>query len=159
MSYTIRTAIPEELADEELADVVSLLPRLANFNVPEHRTAESLWHGDRDLIQDWAAGNRADVVVLVALINDEIAGVAVASDREELLSHEPAAHLEVLLLAKSAEGNGIGTALLSSMEAAVVARGARSLSLHVFANNTRARALYERTGFDGEIMRYYKPLG
>jgi ribosomal protein S18 acetylase RimI-like enzyme len=28
--------------------------------------------------------------------------------------------------------------------------------LHVFATNERARRLYERAGFDGELLRYIK---
>ena len=38
------------------------------------------------------------------------------------------------------------------------ARGARSMSLHVFSTNMRARAVYERLGYDGELMRYIKRL-
>jgi len=30
--------------------------------------------------------------------------------------------------------------------------------LHVFANNTKARALYERNGFDSELLRCIKYL-
>ena len=38
------------------------------------------------------------------------------------------------------------------------ARGAESLTLHVFSTNTRARALYERLGYAGELIRYIKHL-
>jgi ribosomal protein S18 acetylase RimI-like enzyme len=36
--------------------------------------------------------------------------------------------------------------------------GALTMTLHVFAANTRARGLYENTGYDGELMRYIKHL-
>ena len=80
------------------------------------------------------------------------------SFRKELLSGDPSAHLEVLALDQPAEGHGIATALMQETERLATANGALSMSLHVFANNTRARSLYERQGFDGELLRYHKPL-
>jgi DNA-binding transcriptional ArsR family regulator len=44
----------------------------------------------------------------------------------------------------------------AAIERDVRARGALSMSLHVFARNTRARAVYERAGYSGELMRYIK---
>jgi ribosomal protein S18 acetylase RimI-like enzyme len=32
------------------------------------------------------------------------------------------------------------------------------MTLHVFANNERARSVYERTGYAGELLRYVKHL-
>ncbi len=144
----------------DLEGIESLLPRLADFDVPAHRNPDHLWQGDREIIRQWASGTRSDMDIIVALTTEArtILGVAVITTRNELLSGEPSAHLEVLALAKSAEGFGIGSALMQESETVAASRGARSLSLHVFANNTKARALYERQGFDGELMRYYKPL-
>jgi ribosomal protein S18 acetylase RimI-like enzyme len=57
-----------------------------------------------------------------------------------------------------AEGQGIGKALIQTIEQAVRQQGALSVTLHVFATNTRARAVYERLGYTGELMRYIKHL-
>ncbi len=155
MRYTISEAYTHDLDDME-----ALLPRLADFEVPPHRVKEHLWHGDREMVRDWAAGKRDDVNVVVAtsLDEDKIVGVAVISYRKELMSGEPSAHLEVLALDKSAEGHGIASALMQETEKLASSKGALSMSLHVFANNKRARALYERQGYDGELLRYHKPL-
>jgi len=32
------------------------------------------------------------------------------------------------------------------------------MTLHVFASNARARGLYERCGYTGELLRYIKQL-
>ena len=56
------------------------------------------------------------------------------------------------------EGRGIAKALLAMAETAARDLGAGSMSLHVFAVNARARGLYERAGYDGELMRYIKHL-
>jgi ribosomal protein S18 acetylase RimI-like enzyme len=87
-----------------------------------------------------------------------ILGVAIARLREELLSHAPSAHLEALAVRDDAEGQGIGRALMQAMEQEVQAHGADSMTLHVFSTNTRARAVYERLGYAGELIRYIKHL-
>jgi ribosomal protein S18 acetylase RimI-like enzyme len=123
----------------------------------ERRAPEHLWHGDAELLRAWAAGGAPALLVRVAVDADDLVlGVALVSLRGELLSHAPSAHLEVLAIHAAAEGRGIGRALLDSAEDAARAHGAQSMTLHVFANNTRARAVYERMGYDGELLRYIK---
>ncbi len=138
--------------------ILKLLPRLADFDVPTQRRPEDLWQGDADMFRAWVAGERPDIEVLVAKVYTKIVGCAIVSFRKELLSGEPSAHLEVLVLCQSAEGQGIATALMEETEVLCKNKGAKWMSLHVFSNNTRARALYERQGFDGELLRYSKPL-
>ncbi len=152
MSYQIRPAAPAEVDQ-----ILELFPRLAAFALPENRSAEDLWRGDADLLRLWSTGAAPQCIVHVAVdIDQAILGIAMAQLREELLSHEPSAHLEVLVVRDDAEGKGIGKALIQSIEQAVQKQGARSVTLHVFATNTRARAVYERLGFTGELIRYIK---
>ncbi|HJZ47013.1 MAG TPA: GNAT family N-acetyltransferase [Roseiflexaceae bacterium] len=152
MSYQIR---PATAADVD--QMLELLPRLAAFDIPEHRSAEDLWRGDAELLRSWGAGQLPQCLVRVA-VNDagSILGVAMAQLREELLSHAPSAHLEVIVVRDDAEGQGIGKALIQEMEQAVREQGALSMTLHVFAANTRARAMYDRLGYSGELIRYIK---
>jgi len=139
--------------------MLALLPRLAAFDVPQRRSSEELWRGDERVLQRWLAGAEADCIVLVALgSGGGLLGATLARLRPELLSGEPSAHLEILVVAREAEGRGIGTALIQETESVVYARGARSMTLHVFAANDRARRLYKTTGYDGEILRYIKEL-
>jgi len=152
MSYSIRPATPADLHA-----VLALFPRLAAFDLPPRRVPEHLWQGDAELLRAWAAGGAPNLLVRVAVdAGGAILGVALVSLRDELLSHAPSAHLEVLAVDAAAEGRGLGRALLSSAEEAARAHGAHSMSLHVFANNTRARAVSERMGYDGELLRYIK---
>jgi ribosomal protein S18 acetylase RimI-like enzyme len=154
MPFTIRFATA---ADASAIRV--LLPRLAAFTLPTHRQAEHLWESDAELLDQWATGMRPDVFVQVAHDHDNsVVGATITSLRPEPLSHAPSAHLEVLVVDDSVAGQGIGSALLREMERESRTRGATYITLHVFANNARARALYERSGFDGELLRYIKPL-
>ena len=153
-AVSVRSAVTSDLEA-----IRSLLPRLADFTVPFHRDALDLWQGDAELIQAWGSGLRDDVLVRVAVDESEqVCGVAVASDREDLLTHAPAAHLEVLAIAEGMERRGIGRQLLADIESQMRARGATGMSLHVFSNNVKARGLYQKVGFDEEIVRCYKPF-
>jgi ribosomal protein S18 acetylase RimI-like enzyme len=154
MTFQIRPATANDL-DAMLA----LFPRLAAFELPSERIPEDLWRGDAELLRAWSAGAAPQCLVYVAA-NEQAAilGVVMAQLREELLSHAPSAHLEVIVVHEAAEGQGIGQALIQRMEQAVRERGAGSMTLHVFSTNTRARAVYERLGYAGELIRYIKYL-
>lgn len=102
-----------------------------------------------------------DAHCLVQVATDgehRLLGFTMVTLRPELLSHEASAHLEAIAVSKAAEGGGVARALLESAERGAMAQGARSITLHVFANNGRARQFYDRNGYDGELMRYIKHL-
>jgi len=140
-------------------DMLELFPRLASFDLPDNRNPEHLWADDASLLTEWASGNRDDCFVHVAKDEDDkVAGAVMVTLKPELLSHAPSAHLEVLVVADDAEGQGVGGSLLAAAEEEAWQRGALSMSLHVFARNQRARKVYERAGYDGELIRYIKNL-
>lgn len=154
MKYSVRMA-----KDTDGEAMLALLPRLAAFEIPDSRTAEHLWVHDAALMRDWIEGKTDNVLMHIA--EDEvgaIVGVAMVTLRPELLSHEPSAHLEAIAVSDGVEGQGIGQLLLRAAEDDATAHGAKTITLHVFANNKRARGFYERSGYDGELMRYIKPL-
>lgn len=154
MNYTIRTATPADLNE-----MLALFPRLAAFELPPRRNPEDLWHSDADLLTRWSRGAAPQCIVQVAIDADNIiCGVAMTQLREEMLSHAPSAHLEVVVVDSRAEGNGIGLALVAAAENIARERGALSITLHAFASNSRARRLYERLGYNGELIRYIKYL-
>src|SRR4026208_2555148 len=149
MSHQIRPATP---ADVE--QILGLFPRLAAFDLPANRSAEDLWRGDAELLRLWSMGAAPQCLVHVAVDPEQaILGIAMAQLREELLSHTPSAHLEVIVVRDDAEGQGIGKALIQTIEHAVREQGALSITLHVFVTNTRARAVYERLRYRRELSR------
>ena len=152
MNYTIRDATPIDTDG-----MLRLFPRLADFDLPAERNPEHLWRGDANVLKKWSRGEAPHCLVKIAVDDQNVVcGVALTSLREELLSHEPSAHLEVLVIAERADGNGVGKALFKASEAAARDRGALSMTLHVFARNARARHIYERLGYTGELIRYIK---
>ena len=139
--------------------MMALMPRLASFEVPTSRNPADLWRSDAAMLQRWLDGDAGECLVHVAVDGaQEVLGFALVSLRPELLSHEPSAHLEAIAVSEGAEGAGIGRALLEAAENEARAQGAQTMTLHVFASNTRARDFYEKAGYDGEILRYTKEL-
>jgi len=146
-------------ANESHGDaILELMPRLADYDVPASRNPQHLWQHDAEMLNQWLRGE-AECLVHVAVDSaDNVLGFSMVTLRPELLSHEPSAHLEAIALDPPAEGRGIAKALLATAEKAARAKGALTMTLHVFAVNERARSLYERAGYDGELLRYIKPL-
>ncbi len=154
MSVHVRSA-----ASDDGDAILALMPRLASFDVPESRNPVDLWRSDAAVFQRWLDGQAAECFVHVAVDDaQKIVGFTLVSLRPELLSHEPSAHLEAIAVGEGAEGMGVGQALLAAAENEAKAQGALTITLHVFANNTRARGFYEKSGYDGELIRYIKEL-
>jgi len=152
---------PVEIIDADASHgeaMLALMPRLADYEVPETRNPDDLWQHDAQMMRDWLAGKEKCLVHVAVDDGKNVLGFSMVRLRAELLSHEPSAHLEAIALDKRAEGRGIAKALLARAEQAAKEHGALSMSLHVFSVNTRARRLYERAGYDGELMRYIRHL-
>ncbi len=148
---------PARVDDREA--ILAMMPRLAAFDVPASRDPKHLWMSDARLFERWCEGEEDTCLVQVAVDGeDKVVGLAMATLRPELLSKEPSSHLEAIAVAEGMAGLGIGRLLLDAIEDRVRARGALSMSLHVFASNARARGFYEKSGYHGELMRYIKPL-
>lgn len=144
-----------EATDQE--KILALMPYLADFAIPQKRQQEDLWSGDAERAKEILAGEISEAFLDVAVdSNDQIAGLIMVSMRKELLSHEPSAHLEAIIVNPGARGIGLGRRLMQHCETRVAALGARSLTLHVFARNERARALYAAEQFDEELIRAIK---
>jgi uncharacterized protein len=67
-------------------------------------------------------------------------------------------HITDLVVCSTAEGRGVGAALLREAESWAVRRRHRLLALNVFTGNHRARELYERMGFLSDTIRMVKEL-
>lgn len=69
------------------------------------------------------------------------------------------ADVMTVAVAPRAQGLGLGRRLLDELEVRAVARGTASVMLEVRADNTAARALYQRSGYEvlSTRRRYYQP--
>jgi len=154
MAISVRMA-----TTSDVADMLTLFPRLADFPLPDSRNPKHLWESDAAMLQRWAYGKESQCLVQVAVdAGNCLLGLAMTTLRNELFSGEPSAHLEALVVAKNAEGQGLGRKLVEAAEQLAKDKGALSMTLHVFGTNLRARALYRNLGFDEELLRCSKRL-
>lgn len=141
-----------ESADAEA--VIELLPRLADYELPARREAPMFWSGDADLVRSWAVGEAPATFVRVGVESEtRIVAAAVVTMNADFFSGEPNAHLEAIVVHRSADGHGVGRRLIEECEEEASSRGARSMSLHVLGNNHRARSIYRKLGYDEEMIR------
>ncbi|MDH3688763.1 MAG: GNAT family N-acetyltransferase [Gammaproteobacteria bacterium] len=154
MNFEIR-----EAQRHEGESILSLLPRLASFDIPTWRSPQELWQGDAETLKQWMAGEAPHCHVLVAVADaNQIVGTVMLRIGPELLNREPSSHIEVLVVTAEAEGTGVGQALMVAAERVSREHGARTVTLHVFEQNWRARSVYQRLGYSSEIMRFIKVL-
>ena len=121
--------------------MVTLLPLLASFDIPARRAPEHLWHGDRDMIEGTAYRPQSRRVALDE--HNGLLGFAFVTMREELLSHAPSAHLEVLIVGEHARRMNLGEALTSAAEAEAASRGAQTMT-RMYSAITDAPARFTR---------------
>ena len=76
----------------------------------------------------------------------------------DYFTHEPVAHIEVLAVDPAAQGRGVARALMQAAEDWGRKMGLARISLNVWAQNERARGLYEHLGYKPETMHYLKDL-
>lgn len=153
MSFTIRFA---QLEDLEV--MCELLPRLGNFELIPKRDSADLWQHDAKLLESHLRGEADQCFAQVAVQEGAVVGLTLVTMQPEFMSHKPSGHLEAISVAASAEGAGVGKALLDAAEAEAKKRGAHAMTLHVYHSNRRAAGIYNRRGYHSEIERCTKWL-
>lgn len=154
MPYTIRSATP---GDEQA--LAKLLPLLADFSIPNNRDPKDLWHGDYALLKKSLAGKAGNTSILLATdATDNAIAMAMVTLKPDILSGAPGAHLEALAVHPDHTRQGLARQLITACTEAAKQQGATYMSLNVFSNNKKARALYQACDFDEELIRCYKTL-
>lgn len=144
---------------DDLPALLELAGRLAEFGMPPWRTGGEIVEAERLTLGRALQAASPDAPVFVA---EDDAGPPLGLMHLETLvdyfTTRPHAHVAILVVAASAEGRGVGRALLDLADRWARERGHPFVTLNVFAQNARARGVYERLGYAPETLRYVKPL-
>jgi GNAT superfamily N-acetyltransferase len=148
-AFTLRDAQPED---------ASALKPLASR---AYYTAAPEWAADRGNVEEWltwiddyfrepAAGQ---YVLVAEAKNNVIWGLAHVILFADPLESVPHPHLETLAVSPAAEGKGVASALIEGCVTRARKEGHPELTLHVYVGNDRARAVYERSGFQADWLK------
>lgn len=91
-------------------------------------------------------------LVLLALVDDDPVGIAVCFFGLSSFRARPLLNIHDLAVLPQYHGRGVGQALLRAVEDRALRKGCCKLTLEVLDDNTRARALYRRFGFEDVVV-------
>ncbi len=150
----IRPAVP---ADEDF--LVGLTARLADFDLPSWRTSGQIADADLGLLREALHRPTSDTAILVAESPPGTpSGFALISTKTDYFTRERHAHIEALAVRHDCEGQGLGRALLEAAQKWATERGDSQITLNASWQNSRARAVYDRLGWEPETIHYRKGL-
>jgi ribosomal protein S18 acetylase RimI-like enzyme len=139
--------------------ITAQMHRLTGFGPPPWRDPQQMYATDIKVILDHLAGQADGTAIFIAEDADGTPlGFVHLRMGADHYNKEEHGHIEDLVVAAEGEGRGIGRALMSRGEEWARSRGYRWLTLSVFAQNQRAKTLYERLGYGEDMMRYVKEL-
>jgi GNAT superfamily N-acetyltransferase len=151
------TVRPATAADRTF--VLGLVPRLRAFGPSGLRSPEALDSAERRTLEKAFDALPDKTALLIGEHPAEGAlGVAYVETGTDYFTKEAHGHLAILAVAESGEGRGVAPALLEAVERWATDQGYRFVTLNVFAGNARARAAYDKAGYEPDIIRYLKKL-
>ena len=148
---------PASVSDQEF--IISLLPRLEEFGPPPWRDVTQLLATDTQVLSDKLMNKPPGTAIFIAEDDQGVAlGFIHLQSGKDYYYHEDHGHIADLIVAPEAEGRGIGRVLIEKGEEWARSQGFRWLTVSVFAQNLRAREVYQRLGYGEDIMKYVKEL-
>jgi ribosomal protein S18 acetylase RimI-like enzyme len=154
MTIRVRAFVP---ADKDF--ILSLVARFSGFDLPEWRTANMIDIANQKFLQKALEQSDPNSAFFIAEDeNGQRAGFIHLQTQTDHFTGENHGYISELAVDKSFEGQGVGRALLEKAEEWARQKNYRLLTLYVFAGNERARQLYERNGFQQELVKYAKVI-
>lgn len=148
---------PASIDDE--AFILSLVPRLVEFNPPSWRDAEQMTAADRQILREKLSAQSADNAIFIAEDDKSVRlGVIDLQTGNDFYNREKHGHISNVVIAPEGKGRGIGSLLIEKGEQWARDLGYRWLTLSVFAQNLPAREVYERLGYGQDMMKYVKEI-
>jgi ribosomal protein S18 acetylase RimI-like enzyme len=142
---------------EDWPFILALIPRLTELG-PEWRDRAQMAATEARAVAESLNGGDPDRAVFIAEDGQARLGFIELWTLVDYFTGERHGHVSNIVVARESERRGVGAALIATAETWCRERGYPMLTLHVFDANHGARALYERSGFTVEMLRYIKPL-
>lgn len=144
---------------EDTGFILSLVPRFVAFELPKGRgKRETLSALRADIGRALDEDSPADYFFIAEDAEGSRTAFSHLQVQRDFFSGVRSCHLSDLAVAAGHDGHGVGHALIDHAQAWARRHRCKWLTLSVFPGNTRARALYERTGFRPDLIRMAKPV-
>ena len=139
--------------------VVDTARRFAAFGPPPWRSALEVVGGEVRCLDDFFDGRLDGRRLLIAEHpGGDPLGFVFLEPATDYFSGDRHGHIGMIAVSERAEGQGAGAALMRAAEEWARANCFPKVTLNVFEGNARARAVYERFGYQVETLRYVKPI-
>ena len=148
------------LAEDDDDFILQLIPRFVDFPLPPWRKRSECIRGIGTHLQRQLDQGTPNSFLFVAE-NDqgERVGFMHLQKTQDYFTARPNCHIADLAVAQAYEGRGVGKALLAHAEQWAREHRCHLITLAVFPDNQRARALYETAGYAPDLLRMAKPAG
>jgi ribosomal protein S18 acetylase RimI-like enzyme len=155
MSISIR-----KYQGKDFTKIIALTPRLSDFELLEFRQKDQIDQTNLEMVEKALAETEdEDNVIYVAEDAGVVVGYLRLQTQSDYFSGEQHGYIANLAVAQSQEGRGVGRMLLDQAEAWTQEKGYDRLKLHVFVENRRAAQIYEKFGYEQDVIQYVKRLG
>ena len=138
--------------------ILGLADRLPAFGPTTRSAAEIAERERRELDRALSEGPAGTALFVAEHRGLGVVGVILLDTRRDYFTNETHGHVSILAVARAAEGQGVGRALLAAAEEWAHRLGFRRLTLAVFTENERAKAVYRRQGWEPELETFFKQL-
>ena len=136
-------------------------PTLRTLATRAYYTGAPEWASDRGNVEDWLVWideyfdkpMPGQYVIVAESDSSEVWGLAHVLAFADPLESETHPHLETLAVSTNAEGKGVASALVEACVNRARDDGHPEVSLHVYVENSRAQAVYERLGFQSDWLK------
>jgi GNAT superfamily N-acetyltransferase len=160
MTDTVRDVRVRAARAGDAEFILSLVPRLAEFDLPSWRDADVMTIAEQAVIADAIASPKQTEAIFVAEDDDaQPLGFVHVVTSIDYFTREAHGHVSALVVAPTGERRGTGRSLMQACEDWARTRGYPLLTLNVFAQNTHAITFYQRLGYGADTLKYAKQLG
>jgi GNAT superfamily N-acetyltransferase len=139
--------------------ILSLVTRFSDFELPQWRQRNEIDQTNRHSLEK--ALNQPEPNSAIFIAEDEgraLAGFIHLQTQADYFNGEKQGYISDLAVDQAFEGRGVGRLLLEAAEDWAHQNGYQRLALYVFAGNTRARQIYEKAGFQQDVLKYVKVI-
>jgi ribosomal protein S18 acetylase RimI-like enzyme len=140
----------------DLQEIISLIPRFSEFELPKWRNEEDISKKTKNLIEESVNDLSEDAEMFIAEENQVILGFILLLTRKDFFTDESHGYISDIAVKKEYEGRGVGRMLLEAAENWAKNKGYRLIVLHALIGNERAKKIYEKFGFEKDNIQYTK---